>query len=122
MYCSRMPLDRTLWVVTEVADQGSSFHVEDINTIGDRNRESRVVSSMVFEFPMTFDRKVVNAERHDDTLKASTNNFMSRLYNNCDCIWIDHIHHIDYFGCCCCSAVLAILLTNIKIPTVDQLA
>ncbi len=54
----------------QVVGQGASFHFEDTKTVRDENGERRVVKTMVFQFPADFDRRVVNADRHD-TLKAS---------------------------------------------------
>jgi len=49
----------------QVVGQGSSFHFEDVNIIGDGNGGSRALKSMVFKFPVEFDRKVLSAQRHD---------------------------------------------------------
>ena len=49
----------------QVVGQGASFHFEDVKIIGDGNGGSRAVKSMVYKFPMGFDRKVRSAQRHD---------------------------------------------------------
>jgi hypothetical protein len=62
----------------QIVGQGASFHFEDVNIIGDGNGGSRAVKSMVYKFPMGFDRKVLSAQTHD-ALQAWVKIFIKAL-------------------------------------------